>query len=102
MKDFLPDEADKEIIGRIAVKAECANAPMEYVFIHGISENFSEEDKPMYQCRVLNTGGIVFAYPENLIFDADWNAVEKSRMRFNLKKAESTVSFLARELKGMI
>jgi len=98
MKDYEVEESDRDILGKIAVKDECLNGPMQYVFIHGISTNFSDDDKAMYQCRVLNTGEVVFAYRENLIFEPNWYEVERSRIRFELKKNESLRKYLISEL----
>jgi len=102
MKDYEVEDSDRDILGKTAVKDECLNGPMQYVFIHGISSNFSEEDKAMYQCRVLNTGEIVFAYRENLIFEPNWHEVERSRIRFELKKTEDRRKYLVSELDSKV
>ena len=96
------EDSDRDIIGKIAVKNECENAPMQYVFIHGISEFLSDEDTAMYQCRVLNTGEIVFSYRDNLIFDLTWYEVERSRIRFKIKDCDDTREYLVSELDKMV
>lgn len=100
MKDGEVEDSDRELLGKIMVKRECLNAPMQYVFVHGISTNFSDEDKAMYNCRVLNTGETVFAYAENLFVadPIDWYEIERSRIRFGIKKADSMALHLRQEL----
>jgi len=100
MKDGFIEESDRDILGKIMIKKEVSNGPLTYVFVHGISTNMSDDDKAMYNCRVLNTGEHVFSYHDGLHEPEshDWYEVERSRLRYEIKKSDSRSSFMRDEL----
>lgn len=97
MKDNIIEDSDRELLGKIKVKPGNENGPSRLVYVHGISTNLSDDDRAMYNCHVINTSEIVFAYAEDFQEFTSWEELEISRLEYEKLKAQRNAKYYKEE-----